>query len=161
MEDQDIFSQRNILSIKDYQFDNTQITKDKIPLILYANERDIFVVQALVTSVQKIPDENLNHGCTNSKENSLSFYCFRQNRIVGITPQQEDFYFHKNTFIYVSDNVTQVPISKYRIYPKENIRLLATLNEEEYKRVIKCIAKSQFLKKKLKPIFEKILLELS
>ncbi len=86
MNEQSIFSQRNILLVKNYQFDNTDETKDNFPLILHANEREIFVVQALVTSVQKIPDGNLNHGCTNSKENALSFYCFEQNRIVGKTP---------------------------------------------------------------------------
>ncbi len=158
---QNIFLPKNVLLVKNYQFDNTEETKDKIPLILDVNEEGIFMVQALVTSIQKVPDTKLNHGCTNSEENSLSFYYFEENRIVGKTPQQKDFCFHKDTFIYVSDNVTQIPLSKYQNYPKGDITLIGILNDDEYKRVIKCIAKSKFLKKKLKPIFEKILEKLA
>ncbi len=153
--DENIFLPKHILLIKNYQFDNTDETKDKISLILDANEEDIFMVQALVTSVQKLPDEKLNHGCTNSAE--YSFYHFEKDRIVGKMPNQEDFKFLKNTFIYVAENITQIPTDKYNTYTQNSISLLGVLDNDEHKRVIKCIAKSRFLKNKLKKIFQSIL----
>lgn len=149
-----IFQPRDILFIKDYQFEDGGESKDKIAIILDCNEEEVWLIQALVTSQDKVPNENLNHGCTNNKENFLSFYLFLAEREIAIDPKGQPFHFQKNTFIYFAQNVKQLPLDKYSDYTDGKVEAKAVLNESEYKRLIKCIKKSHLIPRKIKRLFE-------
>jgi len=150
-----LFEPRNILFIKDYEFSNGSRTAEnegKLSIILDIEEQYTWVIQVLTTSQQKVPDEKINHGCTNSKDGLFSFYCFEENRPIGTTPTQKPFAFHKTTFVLFQSNTSQIPTQKYIEYMNENkISLKAILDKIEYKRLLKCLLNSRFLARKLKP----------
>jgi hypothetical protein len=150
-----LFEPRNILFIKDYQFDDGSKTAEnegKLSIILDVEEQYTWVIQVLTTSQQKVPDDKVNHGCTNSKDGLFSFYCFEENRQIGTTPNQEPFAFHKTTFVLFQSNTSQISTQKYIEYMNENkISLKAILDKKEYKRLLKCLLSSRFLVRKLKP----------
>lgn len=150
-----LFQARNILFIRDYEFDDGSKTAEnegKLSIILDVEENYTWVIQVLTTSQQKVPDERVNHGCTNTKDGLFSFYCFEENRPVATTLNQEPFSFNKTTFVLFQSNTSQIPIEKYLQYLNENkISLKAILDKNEYKRLLKCLLNSRFLARKLKP----------
>lgn len=151
-----LFEARTILYIKEYDFGNNSPQKDKIAIILAVDNQTTLLIQALVTSQQKIPDKKVNHGCTNSQDNLFSFYCFEAGRTVGKSQNGVDYAFNKTTFIYFQDNVREIEIAQYqpmlsRINPK------AVLDESEYQRLITCLLKSRILKRKVKKKLEMLL----
>lgn len=152
----DLLEARNILLIKNYDFGDGSPTKDKIALIIATDSQVTFVIQALVTSQQKIPDKRVRHGCTNSKDGYFSFYCFEKGRGVGMDADQEEFAFRKNTFIFFQDNVMEITREHYQPM-LSRVQPLAQLSEDEYKRLKKCLLKSKLLKRKIKRKLEALL----
>lgn len=145
-----IFDSGNILFIKDYKFENGN-SKDKLLIILQVSETESYILQALTTSQDKVPDNKLHHGCTNSSNNLFSLYMFEKDRVVG----QNGFKFHKNTFIHFQYSITKVNTSTFLKYFTD-ISIFDKLDINEYKRVIKCIQNSRTLSNKLKLEFQKI-----
>jgi hypothetical protein len=148
-----LFAIGNILSIKSYQFEDGGESRDKIAIVLYCNESEAFILQALVTSKVKIPDELLNHGCTNSNNGLFSFYMFEACRNIGKDKCDKSFSFNKNTFVHIRNNVSKISITNYLKY-LNNVEYLGRLLETEYIRLIKCITKSRLIPLRLKRDFE-------
>jgi hypothetical protein len=82
---------------------------------------------------------------------------FQKDREVGIKVSGEPFAFHKNTFVLVKDNVGLLGIDALLSYYTGRISHLGKLNENEYKRLMKCISNSIHLKRKVKRELERIL----
>jgi hypothetical protein len=154
MTTQDYFQPKNILFIKDYKFEDGGQSKDKILIVLYVDTQKVYLIQSLVTSQQKIPDDRVHHGCTNSTDDMFSFYQFEKTRVVGTYPDGSDFGFEENTFIYFQFNVKQLLLAKYEQLLADKTKLLAILSDEEYQRLIKCLKKSRVVPKKIKAQFE-------
>jgi hypothetical protein len=156
VEENFLFSIGNILSIKSYQFEDGGESKDKIAIVLYCNENEAYILQALVTSKVKVPDELLNHGCTNSTNGLFSFFMFEAGREVGIDNFNEGFSFKKNTFVHFRNNISKLPCANYLKYI-DNIKCTGRLLKPEYLRLIRCITKSRMIPIKFKNEFETIL----
>ncbi len=144
------FEVKNILLIKNYKFDNG-LSKDKLLILLYVNESESIILQALVTSQDKVPDKKINHGCTNSSDNLFSFYMFEEKRVIG----ERGFSFNKNTFIHFQYNLSKVNTSSFLNYIP-SIEVMDKVIDSEYKRLLKCILNSKNIKRSLKTEFEKI-----
>ncbi len=151
----DLFLPKNILFVKDYQFENgTQ--KPKLLIILDVIEDEFCILQCLTTSQDKtVPNNIIKHGCTNLDLERLSFYVFEKDKIVGSRLNHADFHFEKTTFIFFQTNISKEPLLGFLKY-KDNLQHLATLSDEEYKNLITCIAQSKLLRRDLKPYFKKL-----
>ena len=146
---------KQILFIRNYEFEDGSQSDGKIAIILALDDEKIVLVQALVTSQQKIPDQKINHGCTNSSDYLFSFYCYEQKRIIGISSKGVDFFFDKTTFIYFQSNLSVIPTAKYLDNYGASMKILATLSDQEYDRLIKCLKKSNLAPRKIKRFFER------
>ncbi|AFM02954.1 hypothetical protein Fleli_0478 [Bernardetia litoralis DSM 6794] len=65
------FQARNVLFIRDYEFsDGSRTAKNegKLSIILEEEEEYTWIIQVLTISQQKVLDDKVNHGCTNSKD---------------------------------------------------------------------------------------------
>lgn len=138
----------SIFFIKDFDFEDGGDPSDKLLIILCVDDENSLLIKALPTSVEKVPDNKQNHGCTNN--DVLSFYMFEKNRVVGKKTSGAPFSFKKNTFVLVKDNVDFLKIESLLKYYKENINHLGMLEESEFSRLLKCIKKSNHLKRKVK-----------
>ena len=152
----DFFVPKNILYIKDYQFeDGTQ--KPKLLIILDVIDTELCLLQAITTSQDKtVPDSLIKHGCTNLDLERLSFYIFEKSKMIGLKPNNDSFGFEKNTFIFFQTNISKEPLLNFLKY-KGNIQHFATLSDDEYQNLINCISQSKLLKRKLKPYFDELL----
>jgi hypothetical protein len=146
----DYFEIGNILLIKDYKFENGE-SKDKILILLVVNKTESFVLQALTTSQDKVPDKKLHHGCTNTQDDLFSFYLFEKDRIIG----ESGFRFIKNTFIHFQYNISKINTATLMSY-SSRFKVFDKLQANEYKRLIKCVLNSRKISYKLKTEFEKI-----
>ena len=150
----DLFSVRNIIHVPLYQYEDGGTPTPKYVIILHSNTRELYILQALVTSNQKVPDTRQNHGCTNN--DYFSFFMFLAGREIGIR-NSLPYSFRENTFIYFKDNIRKISYSdcftKY-IAKGINIEYVATLSDEEYKRLIKCARSSKTINREFKREFE-------
>lgn len=155
----DFFVPKNILYIKDYQFeDGTQKPKILIILdVIDTEDAELCLLQAITTSQDKtVPDNLIKHGCTNLDLERLSFYIFEKSKTIGLKPNNENFGFDRNTFIFFQTNISKEPLLNFLKY-KENVLHLAKLSDDEYQNLINCISQSKLVKRKLKPYFDGLL----
>ncbi|MFT5616918.1 MAG: hypothetical protein ACI85I_000133 [Arenicella sp.] len=95
------------------------------------------------------------HGCVNVDADFLSYFCFLEGREVGTKNDDKPFSFSKNTYIYFQSNLSIVSISAYRSKYEGKTKHLARLSDSQYKRFIKCLRQSKFVKGKIKNYFIK------
>jgi len=96
-----LFAPRNVLFIPDFDFGDGGETADKLLIILHVNDKDGYIIFALTTSQQKVPNERLNHGCTNSADKLYSFFLFLKDRIIGKKSSGAPFSFDLITFVFI------------------------------------------------------------
>jgi len=152
----DLFVPKNILYIKDYQFEDGS-QKPKFLIVLGVIEGELCILQAITTSQDKtVPDNLIQHGCTNLELDRLSFYVFEKDKVVGVKPNGSNFGFIKHTFIFFQTNISKESLLNFLKY-KDSIGIFATLSDAEYKNLLHCIVQSKLIKKKLKIYFEELL----
>lgn len=142
----------SIYFIKAFEYEDGGEPSDKLLIVLYIDTAKSVVVRALPTSQQKIPDAILHNGCTNN--NTFSFFMFSKGNKVGLDTEGNSFSFDKNTFVFVKDNVNLMNIEKLLFYRDDRMKLIATLDDENYSRLLKCVEKSKHLKYKVKKAIE-------
>ena len=79
---------------------------------------------------------------------------FSKGNKVGLDTVGNSFSFDKNTFVFVKDNVNLMNIEKLLFYRDDRMKLIATLDDENYSRLLKCVEKSKHLKYKVKKAIE-------
>jgi len=155
----DLFSSGNILHVENYDFRNSIPTKDKYLIVLYLSSDLAVFIHSLTTSQIRVPANKIQHGCTKSKDLGLSYYMFEKDRTIG---DINEFSFPKNTFVFFQSNVRKNKVSKFNKYlNNDQIRLIDRLVFPEYKRLLKCAARSFFTPRFIKRILEEEILQLN
>lgn len=141
----------NILLIKNFQFEDADATRDKYLIVVTTDQDKTIFVRCLTTSVQKIPDDRVIHGCCNSVCGTFSHYVFEKSRAIC----DNRFSFPKHTFVYYNNNVREISID---LFEKKtyDISLVGRLTPTEYKRFIKCMKGSRHIQRAIKPIIDAI-----
>lgn len=134
---QHLFTQGNLLYIQDYRFEDGNGQRNKYMLVVFVDEATSVIIRALPTSHDHVPDDKLNHGCTNNEV--FSFFMFKRGRAVC----ENGFAFARNTFVYFQQNLLQTAIASLQSYPREQVELKGRLTEAEFNRFIKCLKASR------------------
>lgn len=130
-----------ILRIKDYTFEDDSSTRDKYSIVLYTNNKELYLIHSLTTTQNNFSVSSSNYGCCIHKS-FLPYYCFPKDEIIG----DENFSFEKDTFIFFHNNVRKELFSKFEAAAQKSyfgIISLGTLKVEELKRILKCVLKSK------------------
>lgn len=152
-----MFTKGSIYFISNYQYEDGGTPTNKLLLVVCIDDENSLLLRALPTSQQKVPDQMVNHGCTNNT--IFSFFTFLKDRVIGIDKNGDDFSFDKNTFVFFRDNVEVIPYQTILSYYPDDASLLGELSEVEYKRFLKCIIGSKMLRKKHKDFLTSTLSE--
>jgi hypothetical protein len=141
----------NILRIRNFQFEDGGDPKDKYLIVVAVDQTLSVFVRCLTTSVQKIPDDRVTHGCCNSVCGTFSHYIFVRNRSIC----DNDFSFPMHTFVYYNHNVLPLSVEEFNKKSYEIIPV-GKLTPNEYKRFIKCMKGSHHIKRGMKRIIDAI-----
>lgn len=141
----------NILRITNYQFEDGGEPKDKYLIVVTVDQHQATFVRCLTTSVQKIPDNKVTHGCCNSTSGIFSHYVFEKGRSIC----DNDFSFPLPTFVYYSNNALLLSTDEFneRAY---DITRIGKLTPNEYRRFVKCMKGSSHIKRGVKRIIDAI-----
>jgi len=150
-----LFAPRNVLFIPDFDFGDGGETADKLLIILHVNDTDGYIIFALTTSQQKVPEDRLNHGCTNSADRLFSFFLFLKDRVIGKKISGTPFSFDLNTFVFIRDNIRMQENTSFLTYMGKRVRIVGIIEDDEFKRLLKCVYKSNHIKLKIKKEFDK------
>lgn len=146
------FPKGSILFINDFQYDdNPDNNTNKLIIILHCDDNNFFVISTKTTSVVKVPDKNIKHGCKNSEELGLFFFMFEKGRVVG----EDDFAFDEHTFVHFIQNVRKVEMSFFNDYiSNSKLKTIGKLLESELDRLLKCMIGSKKITRGIRKILE-------
>lgn len=146
------FPKGSILFIKDFHHDdNPDNDTNKLLIILHCDDNNVFVIFTKTTSVVKVPDENITHGCTNSESRGLFFFMFEKDRIIG----ENNFAFEKRTFVHFIQNVKKVEMGYFNDYiSKGKLKSKGKLLDIELDRLLKCMIGSKKITRGIRKILE-------
>jgi hypothetical protein len=139
------FHAGSLVRINDFQFDDGSI-RDKYLIVLFRNNVDAFIIQALTTSKNNLNLVAKQHGCNVQTYNNrqIPYFFFPENYVLDTV---SGFYFDTDTYVFFSNNTAKVPIAAFNRYDIGifGIVELAQLNNSELKRLLKCVLKSPFV----------------
>jgi len=101
-----------------------------------------------------IPDFDFGDG-GESADKLFSFFLFIKDRVIGKKSNGSPFSFDLNTFVFIRDNIRMQEASSFLMYMGRRVRVLGELEDDEFKRLLKCIYKSNHIKLKIKKEFDK------
>lgn len=145
-----------------YGFCNTTNPPKRKYLISLYRDGNLHVVACFTTSQTRagVPAEKVKHGAIRNSDKELVSYVFQPDKIVGVTPDGKDFRFPKQTVIRFD----------YCFKEEDQDRLLANfespvikckLTDKEYIDLLYAMYHSEDTPEKYKPLFEKVLKEMS
>lgn len=153
-----MFSPRNILLIKDFDFERKgSESKDKFMVVILQTSEDA-IIAPLTTSVDYIPEIHKGKRCVHDEPSRLHCYCIPKTLAVG----KGGFFFSKDTYIQVQGNLTKRSITHLTKKYQEtgSALLLDELTDAEYCNLLYCIYKSQFVPRGIRKAMEPIIQEL-
>ena len=85
-----------ILRIKNYKFED-DTSKDKYSIVLYVDDKKVYLIHSLTTSQNNPGVPNLKYGCSVYK--NIPYYFIPQGQVIC----NQEYYFEKDTFIFFSE----------------------------------------------------------
>ncbi|HMV07422.1 MAG TPA: hypothetical protein PKL56_11520 [Cyclobacteriaceae bacterium] len=153
-----MFSPPNILKIDDFDFEREGTApKPKYMVVILKTSTDT-IIAPLTTSQDYIPDNHKGKRCVEDVPSRLHCYCIPTKLKVG----KKGFMFPLDTYIQVQGNLMKRSISylKTKYQAKDKVELLDELTTSEYKKLLQCIAKSQFvprgIREAIAPVVKKL-----
>ena len=153
-----MFLPPNIIKIEDFDFERDGSTpKPKYMIVILQTSTDA-IIAPLTTSKDYIPEIHKSKRCVEDKQSMLSCYCIPGKLKVG----NKGFAFPLDTYVQVQGNLMKRSIAhlKEKYQSNEKAELLDELTASEYRRLLKCIYKSQFvprwIREKIVPVLEEL-----
>jgi hypothetical protein len=145
-----LFNAGALVRINNFQFEDGSV-RNKYLIVLYRNETEAFVIHTLTTSKNKLNLAIKQHGCNveNYNNRPIPYFFFPQNHIIDTN---SGFYFDVDTYVFFPNNIRKATIHELNCYDDGslNLVLLAQLDNNELKRLLKCVLKSTFVPKDIK-----------
>lgn len=139
---------------------NTNPPKYKYLVSLYRSD-ELNIIACFTTSRPRagVPSEQIKHGAIQNKEKEIISYVFSTDVCVGLTLDDKEFYFPRQTVIrfdycFKESGQTEL-LSNF-----ESPVIVCRLNDAEYENLIYAMYRSDDTPEMYKPHFEKILFEL-
>ena len=149
-----MLSERNIIHINDYDYENGQKLKGRYFIILH-NENGLSIIITGITTRDRIPDKFQplidDKRCIKHDDDFVHCYFFPKDKMIG----ENGFCFKKNSFIYMGQNIKEIEtdyiLNKYdkKIIFKDKVEI------KEFYELIYCVYKSKYIKNKFTRLFEK------
>lgn len=145
-----MFTQKNILYILRYDFENGEPIKPRY-LVVINNDGSTSIVISVITSQDHVPERLMKHGCIEEKESNIHCHVFLKDNKIG----EKGFSFPLNSFIYItSSSVFPADTKKLREKYQEKIEIKDCLTSPEFNNLISCIYKSKYLPRGIKKKIE-------
>jgi len=138
----EILKPGNILHIRDYEFENGGEPRDKYLIVIDLSEEKSLLLRVLTTSKIHVPEDKMMHGCRKEPENGLHYFMFEKDRCIG-AHDGRDFLFSKDTFLLFRNNIKAVELQGFIKKYKDIARCVCTIEDEEFKRIKKCIRQNR------------------
>ena len=133
-----MFSERYILKITDYVFQDKNGIRDKYMIILNQDADNVYIIHTLTTS-QPNGNNPQKLGC--HQKNKLSFYYFPKD----ISVAENGFSFEKDTFVFFVSNIRKESIKSLNLYPTSNVEVKGVMNKKNLKDLIDCMLNSEYI----------------
>jgi len=73
-----------ILRIKNYQFEDDGSTRDKYAIVLYTNEKEVYLIHSLTTTQNNLTVPGMQFGC--SVHRNIPYFFFPKRQVIGVNP---------------------------------------------------------------------------
>jgi len=147
-----MFSSGTILHISNYDFEDCKTQPKNKYLVVLHNDNNTIIIGTLTSSQDYVPDEHKKDGCVKVDEKCIHCFYFPANKLIG----EKGYSFSKDTFVYIERNIFTREISylKSKYGDKGSIAIEDKLTKANYKELLTCIHKSQFIPRGIKRMLE-------
>lgn len=108
----DIYQERNLLRVDDYEFLDGEGSRDKYLIVLNRSDDSAFIIHTLTTKQAKGNNPE-TFGC--KTKGNLSYFFIPKRHIIG----ESGFYFELDTFIFFTNNIIKQSIKSFSKYEIE------------------------------------------
>jgi len=133
-----MFTERYILKITDYAFQDKNGIRDKYMIVLNRDANNVYIIHTLTTSQPNGFDPK-KLGC--HTKNKTAYFYFPQN----IQVAENGFSFDKDTFVFFVSNIRKESLNDLEKYPATNIDVKGIMNKEVLKNLIDCMLNSEYI----------------
>lgn len=134
----DIYQDRYLLRIADYQFQNGDGTRDKFLIVLNRNDEFAYIIHTLTTSQPNGFDPK-KYGCHRIK--NISYFYFPKDLVIG----ENGFKFTSDTFVFFRDNIRKEELKVLSKYPEKDVDFKDVIKKSALKELIDCMLSSDFI----------------
>lgn len=134
-----------VLYIKNYAFEDGDGERNKYLIVLCRKDEGVIVGSLTTSNIGPIPFgvSGKKTGCFDSGGNIYHGYFFPEKRVVGETPNGNDFYFADNTIVYPSNNIRVKDINVLsEDYPGKMMVCKGILSLDIHRSLLECTLKS-------------------
>lgn len=133
-----MFTERHILKITDYTFQDKNGIRDKYMIVLNRDANNVYIIHTLTTSQPKGFDPK-KIGC--HTKNKISFFYFPKDIVVA----ENGFSFDKDTFVFFVSNIRKESLKDLQKYPTTSIDVKGIMNKKCLKDLIDCMLNSEYI----------------
>lgn len=133
-----MFTERHILKITDYAFQDGNGIRDKYMIVLNCDSENVYIIHTLTTS-QSNGFNPQKIGC--HTKNKTSYFYFPK----GIVVAENGFSFDKDTFVFFVANIRKESLKDLQNYPTTNVDLKGKMNKKCLKELIDCMLNSEHI----------------
>jgi hypothetical protein len=134
----DLFQDRHLLRIADYQFQDGEGTRDKFMIVLNRDDESAYIIHTLTTS-QPYGFDPKKSGCHKFK--NISYFYFPKDVEIA----ENGFKFISDTFVFFRDNIRKEELKFLSKYPEKDIEFKGVMKKSSLKELIDCMLNSDFI----------------
>ncbi len=147
-----MFTPGTLLYINDFEFENSQPTRNKYVLIL-CNQDLKSIIITLPSSKDHIPDQLKQEGCIYVDRDCIHCYYIPKNKSIGV----KGFQFQRDTYIYIQQNIREKEIEDFENRYSERIVVKDRLTDDYFIDILMCILEGKFVARKIKSLIKKMI----
>lgn len=133
-----MFTERYILKITDYVFQDKNGIRDKYMIVLNRDANNVYIIHTLTTSQPNGLDPK-KFGC--HTKNKISYFHFPKD----IEIAENGFSFDKDTFVFFVSNIRKESLNDLQKYPTASIDVKGIMNKNCLKDLIDCMLNSEYI----------------
>lgn len=149
-----------VLYIKDYVFEDGDGERDKFLIVLCRKDEGVIVGSLTTSKIGPKPFgvSDKKPGCFDSGGDIYHGYFFPENKVVGLTPNGNNFYFAENTIVYPSNNIRHKDTKTLlEDYPGKRMVCKGALTLDIHRSLLECTMKSIHVAKGVKRLIQAFL----